>query len=54
MLIMQEVRTEMGTLLVTHGFEVTAMFLERLRHFGPDALNEKIKVKSTSSIRNSG
>jgi CheY-like chemotaxis protein len=49
MIIMQEVRTEMGTLLVPHGFEVTGMFLERLRHFGPDLLNETIKVMAPSS-----
>lgn len=44
MVIMQDVRTEMGTLLVPRGFEVTGVFLERIRHFGPDLLNEKIKV----------
>jgi CheY-like chemotaxis protein len=46
MVIMQEVRTQTGTLLVTSGFEVTAVFLDRIRHLGPDALDEKIKVKS--------
>jgi CheY-like chemotaxis protein len=44
MVIMQDVRTEMGTLLVPRGFEVTGVFLERIRHFGPDLLNEKVKV----------
>jgi response regulator RpfG family c-di-GMP phosphodiesterase len=46
MLIMQEVRTETGALLVTSGFEVTTVFLERIRHFGPDWLDEKVRVKS--------
>ena len=44
MIIMQDVRTHMGTLLVTRGFEVTSVFLERARNFGPDLLNESVKV----------
>jgi response regulator RpfG family c-di-GMP phosphodiesterase len=44
MLIMQDLRTQMGTLLVPRGFEVTTAFIERSRNFGPDLLNEKIKV----------
>jgi response regulator RpfG family c-di-GMP phosphodiesterase len=44
MVIMQDVRTHMGTLLVPRGFEVTKLFLERLRNFGPDLLNETVKV----------
>ena len=44
MIIMQDVRTQMGTLLVTRGFEVTGLFLERARNFGPDLLNESVKV----------
>ena len=44
MIIMQDVRTQMGTLLVTRGFEVTSLFLERTRNFGPDLLNESVKV----------
>src|SRR5207237_4444754 len=43
MIIMQDVRTAMGTLLVPHGFEVTSEFLEPLRHFGPALLTETIK-----------
>ena len=44
MIIMQDVRTHMGTLLVPRGFEVTKLFLEKLRNFGPDLLNEIVKV----------
>jgi response regulator RpfG family c-di-GMP phosphodiesterase len=44
MIIMQDVRTHMGTLLVTRGFEVTSLFLERARNFGLDLLNETVKV----------
>ncbi|HEY6923424.1 MAG TPA: HD domain-containing phosphohydrolase [Steroidobacteraceae bacterium] len=44
MVIMQDVRTHMGTLLVPRGFEVTQLFLERVRNFGPDLMNELVKV----------
>lgn len=44
MVIMQDLRTHMGTLLVPRGFEVTPTFLERIRNYGPDLLAEKIKV----------
>jgi response regulator RpfG family c-di-GMP phosphodiesterase len=44
MVIMQDVRTHLGTLLVPRGFEVTSAFLERIRGFGPELLNETIKV----------
>jgi CheY-like chemotaxis protein len=44
MVIMQDIRTQMGTLLVPRGFEVTNIFLERSRNFGPELLEEIIKV----------
>jgi hypothetical protein len=45
MIIMQDVRTQMGTLLVARGFEVTSVFLERMRNFGPELLNEAVRVQ---------
>jgi hypothetical protein len=44
MIILQDVRTHLGTLLVPRGFEVSNTFLERSRNFGPDLLNETVKV----------
>jgi hypothetical protein len=44
MIIMQDVRTHLGTLLVPRGFEVTPMFLERMGNFGPGLLSEIVKV----------
>ena len=44
MVIMQDVRTHLGTLLVPRGFEVTSLFLERIRNFGPELLAETVKV----------
>jgi response regulator RpfG family c-di-GMP phosphodiesterase len=48
MIIMQDVRTQMGTLLVARGFEVTSVFVERARNFGPDLLNESVRVMVNS------
>ena len=48
MVIMQDLRTHMGTLLVPRGFEVTPMFLERIRNYGPELLAEKIKVLASA------
>jgi response regulator RpfG family c-di-GMP phosphodiesterase len=44
MIIAQDIRTHMGTLLVSRGFEVTNLFIERSRNFGPDLLDEVINV----------
>jgi response regulator RpfG family c-di-GMP phosphodiesterase len=44
MLIMQDIRTHQGTLLVPRGFEVTSLFVERARNFGPELLAESVKV----------
>jgi hypothetical protein len=44
MVIMQDIRTHLGTLLVPRGFEVTSPFLERIRNFGPELLAEKVRV----------
>ena len=44
MVIAQDIRTHVGTLLVSRGFEVTTLFLERTRNFGPELLDEVIQV----------
>jgi CheY-like chemotaxis protein len=44
MVIAQDIRTHVGTLLVSRGFEVTSLFQERCRNFGPELLDEIIKV----------
>ncbi|HEY2036393.1 MAG TPA: HD domain-containing phosphohydrolase [Steroidobacteraceae bacterium] len=49
MTILQDVRTELGTLLVARGFEVTERFTERVRNFGPGLLAEKITVSVPAS-----
>ena len=44
MTILQDVRTELGMLLIARGFEVTERFAERSRNFGPGLLAEKVPV----------
>ena len=45
MTILQDVRTELGMLLVARGFEVSERFVERIRNFGPGLLAEKVAVR---------
>jgi response regulator RpfG family c-di-GMP phosphodiesterase len=44
MIIMDDLRTQVGTLLVPKGFEVTETFLERMRNFGSGTLSETVRV----------
>ena len=44
MVFMDDLSTQIGTLLVPKGFEVTEAFLERARNFGPGILQEKVRV----------
>jgi CheY-like chemotaxis protein len=49
MVILDDVRTHMGTVLAPKGFEVTEVFIERMRNFGPESLAERIRVSTTKS-----
>ncbi len=44
MTLLDDVRTESGVLIVPHGFEISLSFLERMRNFAPNVLNEPVKV----------
>jgi CheY-like chemotaxis protein len=48
MIILDDVRTPMGVLLVPKGFEVTEVFIERMRNFGSGVLAERIRVSGPS------
>ncbi len=50
MIILDDLRTHMGTLLVPKGFEVTEVFIERMRNFGPGILAERIRVSAMPAI----
>lgn len=45
MIIMQDLRSQSGALLVTRGFEVSESFLQRLHNSGASVLAELVKVK---------
>lgn len=49
MVILQDLRTHLGTLLVPRGFEVSEPFLQRLHNFGSGILDERIKVLAPAS-----
>jgi hypothetical protein len=44
MVIMQDVRTHAGTLMITPGFEVTEVFLQRAQTFDAELLNRSMRV----------
>jgi CheY-like chemotaxis protein len=45
MILMDDVRTDLGTLLVARGYEVSQSFIERMRNFGPGPRAEKVRVR---------
>jgi response regulator RpfG family c-di-GMP phosphodiesterase len=51
MVFMDDLRTQVGTLLLPKGVEVTETFLERARNFGPAILQEKVRV--TAQVKSS-
>jgi response regulator RpfG family c-di-GMP phosphodiesterase len=51
MIILDDVRTHIGTLLVPKGFEVTDVFIERMRNFGPGILAEKVRVSMGAAVK---
>jgi response regulator RpfG family c-di-GMP phosphodiesterase len=48
MVFMEDLFTQVGTLLVPKGFEVSETFLERARNFGPGILQEKVRVTAAA------
>lgn len=49
MILMHDLRTPLGTLLVPRGFEVTEVFLQRIVNFGAGILAEKVQVLVSAS-----
>jgi CheY-like chemotaxis protein len=45
MILMDELRTDSGTLLVSRGYEISQSFIERMRNFGPGLLEERVRVQ---------
>jgi CheY-like chemotaxis protein len=44
MILQDDVRTDLGTLLVSRGYEVSQSFVDRMRNFGPGLLEERVRV----------
>jgi hypothetical protein len=42
---MDDLRTDLGTLLVSSGYEVSQSFVDRMRNFGPGLLEERVRVR---------
>lgn len=45
MILIDELRTDSGTLLVSRGYEVSESFIDRMRNFGPGLLAERVRVQ---------
>lgn len=51
MVLLEDVRTPAGILLVPKGFEVTPLLLERIPHFGPEFTAELVRVRAAATGR---
>jgi CheY-like chemotaxis protein len=49
MVLMDDLRTDLGTLLVSRGYEVSQSFIDRMRNFGPGLLEERVRVQVARS-----
>lgn len=45
MILMDDLRTEMGTLLASRGNEISQSFIDRMRNLGPGLLAERVRVQ---------
>jgi CheY-like chemotaxis protein len=45
MILMDDLRTDLGTLLVSRGYEISQSFIDRMRNFGPGLLGERVRVQ---------
>jgi CheY-like chemotaxis protein len=45
MILMDDLRTDLGTLLVSHGYEISHSFIDRIRNFGPGLLESRVRVR---------
>jgi hypothetical protein len=50
MIIMDDVRTDLGTLLVSRGYEVSQSFVLRMRNLSPRLLEERVRVRRSALV----
>jgi CheY-like chemotaxis protein len=46
LILLDDLRTDLGTLLVSRGYEISTSFVNRMRNFGPGLLDERVRVQS--------
>ena len=51
MILMDELRTDLGTLLVSRGYEISQSFIDRMRNFGPGLLDERVRVQVSKTAK---
>jgi hypothetical protein len=49
MILIDDLRTDLGTLLVSRGYETSHSFIDRMRNFGPGLLEEPVRVRISRS-----
>jgi HD domain-containing protein len=49
MILMDDLRTELGTLLVSSGYEVSQSFVDRMRNYAPGLLAERVRVRTRTA-----
>jgi hypothetical protein len=49
MILMDDLRTDLGTLLVSQGYEISHSFIDRIRNFGPGLLEGRVRVRLARS-----
>ena len=45
MIILDDVRTDVGTLLVSRGYEVSPSFVDRVRNYSPQLLEKRVRIE---------
>jgi hypothetical protein len=45
MIILDDVRTDVGTLLVSRGYEVSPSFVDRVRNYSPTLLEKRVRIE---------
>jgi CheY-like chemotaxis protein len=52
MILLDDLHTDLGTLLVSRGYEISQSFIERMRNFGPGLLEEQVRVQVQRPLTN--
>lgn len=50
MIILDDLRTDLGTLLVSRGYEVSQSFVHRMRNFSPRLLEERVRIRLAAPL----